>query len=129
MNKLTHWIADKSYQTNSDFIVAVFNGLLTLPTAQRNEVWGRVTGKYSLEELSSIKKTADYLIASHLYRTWYQLFSRAFFSTAHSFFLIFYPCWFVLSLSESIIRIIRTENNFLSDYFSICLMPSSRISI
>lgn len=56
MNKLTHWIADKSYQTNSDFIVAVFNGTLTLPTAQRNEVWGRVTGKYSLEDLSSIKK-------------------------------------------------------------------------
>lgn len=56
MNKLTHWIADKSYQTNSDFIVAVFNGPLTLPTAQRNEVWGRVTGKYSMEDLSSIKK-------------------------------------------------------------------------
>ena len=41
MNKLTHWMADKSYQTNSDFIVAVFNGPLTLPTAQRNEVWGK----------------------------------------------------------------------------------------
>lgn len=74
MNKLTHWMVDKSYQTNSDFIVAVFNGPLTLPTAQRNEVWVRVTGKYSLEDLSSIKKTADCLIASHLYRTWYQLF-------------------------------------------------------
>lgn len=50
MNKLTHWLEGKGYQTNSDFMVAVYNGPFTLPTARRNEVWVRVTEKDSIED-------------------------------------------------------------------------------
>ncbi|OJF92817.1 heme-binding protein [Alkalibacterium sp. 20] len=41
--KLKEWVEGKSYVKQSNYMVAVYDGPLTLPMRRRNEVWVRIT--------------------------------------------------------------------------------------